>query len=358
MTLTATAFYTRSAIKYGTLLVIFIILARIFWGFGYAIYLRVFPPPPPPPTVAYGRMPKLIYTPKEYKYSFTLETTTGELPKLPSQAYVLLMPKNSVSFLDLDEATKTARALGFNTIGIPLSETIYRFEKPDVPSYLDINIVNKTFSVNYRLKESPELLNTRPRSTDEALSAAKELLSQARLYTPDLATGTTSFEFLKVEPPKLNSALSLSDANFVRVNFFRKSYGELPVVTAAKKSGNVWFIISGSQSRGNQIIAGEYHYFPVDENKKSTYPLKSAQDAWNELISGKGYLAQESTTSKVIVRRVYLAYYDSGQAQGFLQPVYVFEGDNEFVGYVPAITSQYYGSEEPKESTSSGKTSQ
>lgn len=358
MTLTDTAFYTRSAIKYGTLLIIFLIIGRIFWSFGYSIYLRVFPPPPPAPTVIFGRLPTLSFPQKEAStLSFVLQTPTGELPALPVQSNVYLMPQTTVSFLALEESVQIARQLGFTGTPVELSQTIYRFEKPNTPATLEMNIVNKSFSLNYRLGETPTLLSTRPRSTEEALSAVRSYLSQASLLTPDLSEGTHSFEFQKVQPPSLTSVLSLSDANFIRVNLFRKKYDELPVLTPYKNSGNVWFLVSGSTNRDTQIVAGEYHYFPVDETRKSTYPLKSASVAFDELKAGKAYsvTTPAGALEKVVVRRVYLAYYDSGRPQGFMQPVVVFEGD-DYLGYVPAVTNEYYGSKpEGSEATNSGQ---
>ena len=62
--------------------------------------------------------------------------------------------------------------------------------------------------------------------------------------------------------------------------------------------------------------------------------------AWEYLQTGKGYVAKR-TTPNVTIRKISLAYYESNEPQEFLQPVYVFEGDNGFVAYVPAIKSEY-----------------
>ena len=40
---------------------------------------------------------------------------------------------------------------------------------------------------------------------------------------------------------------------------------------------------------------------------------------------------------QAVVRNVSLAYYDSVIPQNYLQPIYVFEGDGNFIGYVSAI---------------------
>jgi len=36
-----------------------------------------------------------------------------------------------------------------------------------------------------------------------------------------------------------------------------------------------------------------------------------------------------------------LGYFDDFQFQPYLQPIYVFAGDDDFLGYVPAISSEF-----------------
>ncbi|MBI5619928.1 hypothetical protein HY950_03130, partial [Candidatus Gottesmanbacteria bacterium] len=60
--------------------------------------------------------------------------------------------------------------------------------------------------------------------------------------------------------------------------------------------------------------------------------------AWQELQSGMGFIARyPATGASVTVRNVTIAYYDSFEPQMYLQPVFVFEGDDGFVSYVPAV---------------------
>lgn len=348
-TLTETAYWARNTIKYGTFLVIFLIVARLLWIAGTNFYNNIFPPPPPPPTVAFGKLPALLFPERPPgTLTYNIQTPTGELPTLSSQASVYIMPPSSSSLLALDEAKKTASSLGFNGNSTSLSETIYRFEKERSLQILDINIVNKTFALNFDLAQAPELLNMRPRSTPEVLNAIKFFLSPAQLFPTDLSEGSTTFEFLKVEGGQLVGTPSLSEANFVKVNFFRKNYNELPVLTPDKK-GNIWFIVSGDTSRDRQIIWGEYHYFTVDEKRQSTYPIKTALQAVNELQTSQAFVAQPPLdgTSNATVRRIYLAYYDSGRPQNFFQPIFVFEGDQGFLAYLPAVAAEYYSSVQP-----------
>lgn len=350
MTLTEISFYTRLTIKYTIIFVILLIVGKFAWNIGSGIYLSFFPPGPPPPTILWGKLPSLHFPerPGLPNFSYTLQTATGELPVFPLTMPVYFMPKQQISFLKLEEAQKLANDLDFEEAGIPLSETIYRFGRKNTSLTLDVNTVNKTLSVNYRLSDSPELLTLKPRSQEEAASEAKSLLSTGGLLAEDLQQGTIAYEYLRVEGDQLVAASSFSEANFVRVNFFRKPVGEIPVVTPSRKKATVWFLITGSEDRDKRIIAGEYHYFPIDPKQSSTYPLKTAQTAWDELTTGKTsdgiprvYIAHYPTdNTKIIIRKIYLAYYDSGTPQGFLQPVVVFEGDGGFIAYVAAVNSE------------------
>lgn len=254
------------------------------------------------------------------------------------------MPQRTASFLDLDEATKLARSLGFSGNTTNISETIYRFDNRELPSSTDVDIVNKTFSVNYNLSASPELLGFRPRSAEDAVSAARSFLSSGNLLPEDLEMGQKTFEFLKAKPPSFITVASLSEANFVRVNLFRANYSELSVLTSDKKRSNVWFLVGGDKGGTSRIVAGEYHYFAVDVNQSSTYPVKTGEAAWEDLKNGRAFIISGSEGAKdITIRKIYLAYYDSGEPQGFLQPIVVFEGDNDFAAYLPAVTDEYYG---------------
>lgn len=346
MNLTEIAFWSRAAIKYTLIFVAILILGKLGWSLVFGLYTSIFPPAPPPPTIAWGPLPALHFPEKPglSTFSYTLQTATGELPKLDVTLPVYFVPKQQISFLKLEEAQALANSLDFEPAGVPLSETIYRFSKEGTSRTLDINTVNKTLSLNYRLADSPELLTLKPKSQEDAANEARSFLSSGQLFTEDLQTGTVTYEFLRVEADQLIPAVSLSEANFVRVNFWRAPVQNIPVVTPYKNKANVWFLATGSENRELKLIAGEYHYFPIDLSQSSTYPLKTAQAAWDELVAGKGYVASyPAENTKIVVRKVYLAYYDSGTPQGFLQPVVVFEGDGNFSAYVPAVTSDQYG---------------
>jgi hypothetical protein len=193
------------------------------------------------------------------------------------------------------------------------------------------------------------VLTVIPPAPETATKESQSFLSNAGYLNPDLTDAPTSYEFLRIEGDKFIPAISLSEAHLIKINLFRKKLGSESNITSVTPNfpeSNVWFIFTGLG--GNEIVAGEYHHFPLDLNKSSTYPLKTADEAWEELKNKKAFIANpgNNESGRVTIRRVYIAYFDAGVYTEFYQPVVVFEGDNNFFAFVPAITNEYYGQEE------------
>lgn len=313
-----------------------------------AIYLKVFPPAPPPPTVKFGKLTKIPFPTNNVasKFTYTLETPEGGLPtNIPNQEKVYFMPKISANLLALDAAKEKAKALNFTSDAEQISDIIYKFKNPDFPVVLEMNIITGTFSISYDLSADRTPIEIKPPVAEVAASEFRSTLSSANVLPDDL-TGTTTHNFLKLSGGNLVNALSLSESDMVKINLFRKNYGDLPSVTGNPTEANVWALIGGAQNKDQQIIAAEYHYHPVDETQFSTYPIKTPAEAFNELQTGKPFIADAGVNKDGVnlkIRRVYLAYFDPEEETDFYQPIYVFEGDNGFTAYVPAVTAAYYG---------------
>lgn len=346
-TLTEASIASRKGIRYSIYGIILIIIARGIILSGITLYKKVFPPPPTPPTVAFGKLSKIPFPEKtKFSLNFAVETPEGGIPVFSDQAKVYFMPKTSSNLLSLDFAQDKANRLGFDIQPQQTTESLYKFYHKTAPSTLETNIITGSFSLSYDLNADPSPISVRPPQPEIARNSIKTYLSAAGLYPKDIETGTYETKYLKTQSGGFIPALSVSDANIVRVDMLRKKYDELPTVTQTTSEGNIWFMVSGVRERGKEVIAGEYHYFPVDESQFSTYPIKTGDTAWQELTSGNYYLASQGTTQQgesVKIRKIYLAYYDAGLYTEFFQPVFVFEGDKDFVAYVPAVTSDYYG---------------
>ncbi len=348
--LTQVAINARRGIRYGIYLIIFLMVGKIVLDASLAIYVKAFPPAPPPPTVKFGKLGKIPFPENNItaKLTYTLETPEGGLPEnIPTQTKVYFMPKISANLLALDMAKQKARSLNFTLEPEQVSDIIYKFKNPDFPSTLEMNIITGTFSISYDLSVDRGPISTKPPVAEVAAAEFRSTLSAANVLPTDLS-GTTTHDFLKLSSGNLVTALSLSESDLVKINLFRKSYDNIPSVTGNPAEANVWALIGGSTNRDQQIIAAEYHYHPVDETQFSTYPIKTPTQAFAELQTGQPFIADLGVNkdgANLKIRRVYLAYFDPEEESDFYQPIYVFEGDNGFTAYVPAVSSTYYGNE-------------
>jgi len=349
-TLTEISIISRRTIRYGIYAVIIIVIARYAFGFGKNIYKKLFPPKPAPPTVLFGKLPALPFPGRpESKFNYTLELAEGSLPIFPELIEVYAsIPEPKTNLGVQDKARAKAQNLGFNPNGKLLFDTlpnVYVFSKNGAPANLTMNIVTDLFSISYNLNEDASIFKGMPPDANAAIGQAKNFLSSGGFLTEDLKNGIATHTYLKMESGEFKPAISLSEANVTKVNLFRKPYGKesnIPPVTPEMPESNVWFIIAGGH--GRQIIACEYHYFALDAGKFATYPIKTAEAALEELKTGKAFIANsgDNPDGNIIIRKVYLAYYDAGQYAEYYQPVIVFEGDNNFFAYTPAVTSEYY----------------
>lgn len=344
--LTKVSIISRKAIRYSIYFVILALIARFSINTGVELYKRYNPEPPPPPTVGFGRLSGMPFPEKEFPkgLKFTIETPEGGLPNLADQLPVYFMPRLTSSLAVLDEAQRKATSLGFNANGRRLVANvpnIYVFERSSRPQTLLVNIITGTFSISYDLTTDRSILSGIPPSNEAAIEAVKRYLG--RNLADDISRGRETSEYKKIQAGVLVDAESLSEAELTKVNLFRKNFTELniPSMTHKAVEANVWFNVAS----GNNIVNGEYHYYPISEDRSETYPLISAQAAFEKLNEGEAFIANmdDPENKDIVIRRIYLAYYDAGQYSEFYQPVVVFQGDDNFFAYVPAVTSEYYG---------------
>lgn len=350
--LTETSIISRKFIRYGIYFLILISSARFLFNTAKTIYLTIFPPPPPEETVDFGKLPKLPFPEKEFpkNLDIKIETADGILPSLLTQLPVYQMPPIPQNIKALDEAKDTAQKLGFSQEGRPLLEStpsVYRFPKSNIPSSLRINIITKIFSIDYDTLQNPKVVQGVPPEPDIAISQIQPYLRAANLLTSDLEAGRNTHQYYKVEVDKFVPVSSQSEANLIKINIFRKNLGpegSIISMTPDYPEANVWFLFGSAGIR--EIIRGEYYYYPLDESTSGTYPLLTSQQALDKLNSGNAYLVGSSGSNQnVTIRKIYLAYYDAGQYAQFYQPIVVFEGDNNFLAYVPAVKDEFYGND-------------
>lgn len=341
-TLSEVASKTRNIIKFGAVSLAAFVFLRIILIAGVAYWKKLHPPPPPPATVEYGKLPRLRFADQSKKtLNFNLQLPTLEFPVFPDRAKVFYLPLKKADFAIWDTAKAQAQTLGFGGEPEQIDNEVYRWTKiSPVPISFELNIINGSFTYEYAWQEDTNILSAkRLPGEQQAILDTVDFVKKVNPEGSNLGQ-EAKVVYLKVVGAKLQPVVSFSEADLVQVNLFPPKIEELSVVTPNPAQGVASALLSGSPSQ--KVLKLNYNYFPINPSLFATYPLKTAKLAWQELQDGKGFLASlADKAADVTVRRVYLGYYATLTPQSYLQPVYIFTGDGDFMGYVPAITDEW-----------------
>ena len=353
-TLAETAYYMRNFIKFSGIGIVSYIIISQSIGLAYRLYLYYNPPPPPPPTLGFGLLPPINFPDQaNYDLMFELETPNAGFPVLEDRGVVYYMPFQRASLLALDEADLTAEMLGFIEDPISLTSEIYQW-KMSLPSplVLEQNISNGSYVYNYQWQTDKGLLtDSNIPGKDETIIEVENYLQKTGLELEDVDHEDAVISYTKASGNRMIPALSISDANFVQVDLFRQPIligvgddaVERPVVTPDPEKGIIRMQLSGSILASKRIVGVEYNYYPVNYLEPHTYLLKPVDQAWQELKSGNAFVAlnEDDEADIIYIRRIELGYFDSYQAQEYMQPIYIFRGDDggsdQFIAYIHAI---------------------
>lgn len=346
-TMTDATYYGRGFVKFGSIALVVMIIGRMLLNAAVAYWVATHPKPPPPPTSGYGKLPGLKFpelTTEVKPQSYTLESADGGFPDFGDRAKVFLMPKSPANLLADQKVKALAAKYDFNGSPQVLDTRTYRWTKSQpIEMTLQMDIQNDTFSLTSNYLSRPELLlNNQLPENFEAVTSVKGVLSGADMLPEDVATTAGKVSFLKAIGGILQPAVSLSDADFLQVDLTRNLIDAKYDFYGPDGSRSlISAIMTGSLAANSGVVELEYHYFPIDYAQVETYPIRTADQAWKVLQAGEGYVPKAGTQPTAVVRSVTLGYYDDWQEQEYLQPIYIFEGDGGFMGYVSAVDPKF-----------------
>ncbi|KKR80007.1 MAG: hypothetical protein UU26_C0029G0012 [Candidatus Daviesbacteria bacterium GW2011_GWC1_40_9] len=293
MTLSQTTAVTRKGIVFFGIFLLLVTLSLI----GYNLYkqyeLAHRKPIEEKPEMRFGTLPKIKFpaqTVSSSNFTYSLDTTTGELPQVPKLLKVYFIPQTGISLMDADYAKQLAEKLGFPQGPQILATTEYKFTN-DQDASLIINITTGNFHFQRQViptKDDPP----------QGSFPEKERLIHLSLWPADI--------------------------------------DKMTVITPQFTQGLVRATVTKHTLEANKYIDINFIFWPVDKASSSTYLLKLPAQAFSELKIGQGFVALEPDQPQVSISSVYLAYYQSESYSPYLQPVYVFDGP-QFIALVPAI---------------------
>lgn len=344
-TLTETAHHTRRLIKFGFIGIVCLLVLRSAYGRFKEYWLQRYPSPPPKPTVAFGRLPTIPFPEQEKKeYVFQLETISGGLPELRNQAKVYFVPKGQPEFYTLERAKKKAALLGFPGKTIKISDSLYHWTNQDLLlSTLEMDILDGNFVINRNWQENLFLIAaSKAMRENQAETEVKGFLSRIGLLSERLINAETKVTYLRHLPPSLVPAVSFSEADLTQVELFPAPLDNLPSLTPDPSKSVISFFLKDARSDEEKFLQVEYRYQPVLAEKFATYPLKTTAQAFSELQAKEAYIFPgQADPKQVVIRNIYLAYFETATPINYLMPIFVFQGDQNFFGYVSAVSNEW-----------------
>lgn len=323
-----------------------------------------------PPIPRYGLLDPLVFNPADTKGkppTIVLDTTNGRLPAgMPRKMTVYTFKGSQYSYLAGKDAQDDATTLGFSE------------------AELVSNLKGRTYQWRSLVSGGVLIIDTETRSillgtdlygkSSEYVPGSIDVPS-AKTYAVDLLTNLNRYNSTLYKPENFKVSLGqfslstitqtkvASDAQVARVDIFGQ-IDKTPILGPDATKGIAWLILRNPtrQKSPYNYPFIEGYFWDLTSDKDASYPIISVQEAWSQVLAGKGIISsvtpknynpfvqkQPVAMERVLINKIYLAYYETPAFQRFLQPIYVFEGNyintgtegGYIVYYYPAVTAQY-----------------
>jgi hypothetical protein len=346
MTLTEIVYYFR---KLAPVIILSFIFCILFYFLIKLTWPMLFPPQPKPLATdpIFGKITRMKFTHViDYPPNpdFILDTIEGEPVTATQTAKIFYLPQAPPRFGYLQTIYLMAQNLGFDTEltkhKIENEEAVFQDEEKK----LTIDIANFNFEFKYNYENNEEIFtNAVLISEDLIKERIKQFLRILGKYSEELAKGRDNLIYLNynTQTKELGVVDKISEANAFEMDFYRPDIDSFPIVSP-KYFNSQNYVIMLFRNEQYKILKAQIRFFEKKDQKVGVYPLKSGKQAWQELKEKAGVIVSAGKNSnQLIIKKMFLGYYDPDVYQEYLQPVYVFLGDNGFAAYVPAIKEEY-----------------
>lgn len=350
-TLTIASKETKIILKWAAILTAVFIILFILFKLLIFVKEAIFPTPPPKPTLYFGKLsyPAFPQSVSNKIFTYSVNTITGNLPNLTTVAKINRIETPKPDLLSLKKiGTRVANA-GFVNGPVKISNTLYDWTNNTsntsgaLKKKIRVNILNYNFNATADPYSDPDIVAGKNVPTKEqAISMAENFLKATDYLTEDtdIDLTKTQAKIYSLQSNGFSEASSISNAQVIQVIFFQKDIDDIPIVYKKPGQSNIDVLVAGGNFQGQILGANYIHHTISDIN--STYPIKSSQEAFDELKKGNAYISSYyGTGNNITITKAYLAFYFSDQDQEYTMPVIVFEGNDGFFAYVKAVTDEW-----------------
>lgn len=346
MTLSQTAVLTRQVIFIFSLTLILGTISFIGFNIWHAYYLAHLPPVEEKPDTKFGQLPPLNFPPSKVSssnFSYSIDTSTGNLPKIgidpgfDKLIKIYFVTKTFASLLSGEKSQNLAEKFNIQNPPEILSDTNYLFREDNKSLNVDLD------SGNFIFKKEATFSGQESLDDDNKLVSDFEgVLQNLGVFKEDLKTGRTKVVLLKNDSGKLIPTDLRTEAVAVQISLWPTAIDKKPIFTSEYDRSEIFAVVLKSANNLDNYLTLNFTYYPIDTSTFATYPLKSAEVAFEDLKNGKGVISIEPAKSNVSITSMYLAYFLAQEYSPYLQPIFVFEGPH-FAAYVAAVSPEFIG---------------
>ncbi|MBP9797762.1 hypothetical protein KBC70_01300 [Candidatus Woesebacteria bacterium] len=345
MTLSEFSYYVRkfgpfALIGFVVFIIFYLIISALITSISNRPVVVEYQPP-------FGQLDPIVFSRKiDYPsdISFTLENLEGRPVTSTSSALVFPMLTSRTRFGYQQTIGYMARAVGVDIEKTPYSIDALAAIYNDGVRKLTINITDYNFTFETDYNQIGEVFSTAVIPAENTIrEEARSFMRQMNKFSSAFAQGRDNIIYLRYDQATQDFIVvkNPEDANVVEVDFFPPDVDVFPNVTP-KYYNSQNYVTFVFRPEGNVIIKAQVSNYAKDFANGGYYPLKTGDQAYQELIDRKATIVSTAKGSnKIVIRDMFVGYYDPEVFQPYYMPVYVFLGDDGFVAYVSAVEDMY-----------------
>jgi hypothetical protein len=327
----------RFSLKIGGIIIGAVILIFLLFQGGLYIKKSLFPEAPAPAEEKFGVLPAPSFPESTNSLpEFKLNTISGRFPSFPSTILVYKLQERSPKISDFQSARNRAASLGYTQNQQTITQSIYKWSRSNMNNVLFYDITSLNFSVESDYLTDPNLVPSSLSNTEGVTETVLSFINTLGADTSDIDMSKSPIFYYNISNGQLVEAESVINATVARVFLVQNNVNELPIYYPTSNPSTLFITTISDNTSG--VVHANYNHFYPDLNDSSTYKLRSAEEAFEDLKKGKGYIVRPTTQSTIDITDISLGYYLSTESsQKYLMPIIVFTGANNFQAYVNAL---------------------
>ncbi len=344
MTLTQTAIIVKQTVIISILAFVLSLTGFIGYQIWHAYYIANLPPVEEKPDTKFGLLPQINFPRGEVStsnFSYSLDTKTGGLPKVGTDPgfekiiKVYFVTQTFATLLSPDRSSALATKFGITSSPQILSETKYQFSDQNKNLLVDLDTGNFSYTQTATISGQISL-----NDDNKLISDFQQTLSTLGILKDDLKNSRNKVILLKVSGGTQMPTQIRSEAMAAQLSLWPGAIDKKTIYTGDFNKALVNATIFDSANNLINYLSLNFTYYPIDTSTFATYPVKTAEIAFDDLKNGKGVVVVVPPKPQVSITSVSLGYYLAEKYSPYLQPIFIFEGPN-FVAFVSAVSEQF-----------------